>query len=324
MRLTRRHALGALAMAAAGRPFAAAAAWPDRPVTIVVPFPPGGSNDVITRLVAQQLSRSLGQPFVVENRPGANGNIGAAAVARAAPDGYTLLASGNGQNAMNHGLYARMPYDSRSSFVHVAQLASMPNALVVTANFPARSFADLVNMARERPNQIGYASPGSGSSGHLAMAMLQRAAGIELLHVPYRGAAPAITDVLAGQVPVLIINVDIPLPHVRAGTLRVLAVTSSERSSLYPDAPTLAEAGVPGFAAVGWVGISAPAGTPPDVVARLHAAITEALREPQLRERFAGSGYVAANGSPDDYAAFIGAEIDKWGSVTRDLGITLE
>ena len=320
--LTRRAALALpmLAMTHEGR----AATWPERPVTLVVPFPPGGSNDVVARLIAQVLSRTLGQPFVVENRPGANGNIGATQVARAAPDGYTLLVSGNGQNAMNHGLYRQMPYDSRTAFVHVAQIATVPNALVVARDFAAASLQDLLRMARENPGSITFASPGSGSSGHLAMSMLMRAAGVEMLHVPYRGAAPAITDVIAGQVPVIMINVDIPLPHVRAGRLRVLAVTSDAPSELYPDAPTVASQGFPGFSAVGWMGISAPAGTPPDIVARLHAAITDALRDPQIRERFAAGGYVPAGGSPEDYAAFIGSEITKWGQVTQALGITLE
>ncbi|MCR0984963.1 Bug family tripartite tricarboxylate transporter substrate binding protein [Roseomonas populi] len=326
-KLTRRSALGALALAApalalprAGR----AAAWPERPVTLVVPFPPGGSNDVVTRMVAQPLSHALGQPFVVDNRPGANGNIGAAQVARAAPDGYTVLVSGNGQNAMNHGLYRNMPYDSRTGFTHVAQLASLPNALVVAEGFPARTLADLIRMAKEKPGDITFASPGSGSSGHLAMAMLMRAAGIEMLHIPYRGAAPAITDVIAGQVPMVMINVDIPLPHVRAGRLRVLAVTSEARSPLYPEAPTIAESGYPGFSATGWLGLSLPAGAPPDIVARLHDAAAKALQDPGIRDRFAASGYIPGEGSSADYARFIDSEITKWGSVTRDLNLVLE
>ncbi|WP_458097974.1 Bug family tripartite tricarboxylate transporter substrate binding protein [Roseomonas sp. WA12] len=325
--LTRRSVLGALALSAptlALPRVGHAATWPERPVTLVVPFPPGGSNDVVTRMVAQPLSQALGQPFVVDNRPGANGNIGAAQVARAAPDGYTVLVSGNGQNAMNHGLYRNMPYDSRTAFTHVSQLASLPNALVVAEGFPARTLQDLVRMAKEKPGDLTFASPGSGSSGHLAMAMLMRAAGIEMLHVPYRGAAPAITDVIAGQVPIVMINVDIPLPHVRAGRLRVLAVTSGARSPLYPEAPTVAESGYPGFSAVGWLGLSLPAGTPADIVARLHDAAARALQDPQTRERFAASGYIPGQGSPADYARFIEAEIAKWGSVTRDLQIVLE
>ncbi|WP_338664714.1 tripartite tricarboxylate transporter substrate binding protein [Pararoseomonas sp. SCSIO 73927] len=322
--LTRRSVLGALAAAPALVSRPARAAWPERPVTLVVPFPPGGSNDVVTRMVAQPLSQALGQPFVVDNRPGANGNIGAAQVARAAADGYTVLVSGNGQNAMNHGLYRNMPYDSRTGFTHVAQLASLPNALVVAENFPARTLADLVRMAKERPGDITFASPGSGSSGHLAMAMLMRAAGIEMLHIPYRGAAPAITDVIAGQVPVVMINVDIPLPHVRAGRLRVLAVTSEARSPLYPEAPTVAESGYPGFSANGWLGLSLPAGAPADIVARLHDAAARALQDPQVRERFAAGGYIPGAGSSADYARFVDSEITKWGAVTRDLNIVLE
>ncbi|KAA2212881.1 Bug family tripartite tricarboxylate transporter substrate binding protein [Teichococcus oryzae] len=331
--LTRRAALAAplaaplaaLALAGATRGARAnSAAWPQRPVTLVVPFPPGGSNDVVARLLAQQMSNSLGQPFVVENRPGANGNIGAAQVARAAPDGYTLLVSGNGQNAMNHGLYRQMPYDSRTAFTHVAQFASVANALLVTQDFPARSLADLIRMAKEKPGTISFASPGSGSSGHLAMSMLTRAAGIELMHVPYRGAAPAITDVIAGQVPLVMINVDIPLPHVRSGRLRVLAVTSESRNALYPDAPTVAESGFPGFSASGWMGLSAPAGLPADIAAKLAGAVAEALRDGQIRERFAAGGYIIGERGPEDYARFIDAEITKWSGVTRDLGVTLD
>jgi tripartite-type tricarboxylate transporter receptor subunit TctC len=321
-----RRGLATLAAALAAGPHAAFAqgSWPQRPATLVVPFPPGGSNDVVARLFAQQLSRSLGQPFVVENRPGANGNIGASQVARAAPDGYTLLVSGNGQNAMNHGLYAQMPYDSRTAFAHVALLANVPNALVVSADFPARSMAEFFDLARRQRGQLSYASPGTGSSGHLAMAMLQHAAGFELVHVPYRGAAPAITDVLAGQVPVVMINVDIPLAHVRAGRLRVLAVTSRERSALYPEAPTIAESGVTDFSASGWMGISAPVGTPGAIVERLHGAVAEATRDPALRERADASGYVLGNLSSQQYAAFISSEIDKWGEVIRATGARLE
>ncbi|WP_211852425.1 Bug family tripartite tricarboxylate transporter substrate binding protein [Plastoroseomonas hellenica] len=325
-RLTRRTTLSLLtAGAASGLPRpASAVTWPERPVTVVVPFPPGGSNDVITRMFGQSLSRSLGQPFVIDNRAGANGNIGASSVNRAAPDGYTLLASGNGQNAMNHGLYRQMPYDSRSGFTHVVRLASLPNAIVAGLDFPARSVADFIAMAKAAPGSVTFASPGSGSSGHLAMAMLQHAAGIELLHVPYRGAAPAITDLLAGQVPVAIINVDIALPHVRAGKLRVVAVTSEQRSPLYADAPTIAESGFPGFSAIGWLGLSGPAGLPAEIVARLNGAALEAMASPQIQERFAASGYVMAGGSPQEYAAFIGSEIDKWGTLIRQIGISLE
>jgi tripartite-type tricarboxylate transporter receptor subunit TctC len=324
--ITRRQALAGLALGGAAfavKP-ARAAAWPERPVMVVVPFPPGGSNDVIARLFTERFAQSFGKPFVVENRPGANGNIGASAVARAAPDGYTLLLSGNGQNAMNHSLYAQMPYDSRKDFVHIAQMASIANALLVSPDFPAQSFKDVLAQATEKPDSILCASPGSGSSGHLAMAMLQHSAKIKLKHVPYKGAAPAITDVLGGHVNAVMINVDIALPHVRSGKLKALAVTSAARNPLYFDTPTIAESGFPGFSATGWMGLSAPAGTPGDIVATLNKAINEGFEAPQIKERYAASGYVPGGGTSEAYAAFIAAEIEKWAGVVKETGASLE
>jgi tripartite-type tricarboxylate transporter receptor subunit TctC len=324
--LTRRQMLSLLAMgslATAIRP-TRAAAWPERPVTIVVPFPPGGSNDVIARLFAEHFAHVFGKPFVVENKPGANGNIGASSVARASPDGYTLLLSGNGQNAMNHGLYAQMPYDSRKDFTHIAQMAAIANALFVSPGFAAQTFRSLIDLAKAQPDSVLCASPGSGSSGHMAMAMLQHAASIKLKHVPYKGAAPAITDVLGGHVNAVMINVDIALPHVRAGKLKALAVTSETRNPLYPDTPTIAESGFPGFSASGWMGLSAPAGTPNDIVAQLNKAINEAFESPQIKERYAASGYVPGGGSAEKYAAFISSEIDKWSKVAKETGASIE
>ncbi len=326
--LTRR---GFLLSAAAGSAAAAlyarpgfAAEWPERPVTIVVPFPPGGSNDVIARLFAQVFSEKFGKSFVVENRPGANGNIGANAVARAAPDGHTLLLSGNGQNAMNHGLFAKMPYDSRTDFTHIGQMGAISNALLVSPGFPAQTFKAYLDLAKSKPEAVACASPGNGSSPHMAMAMLQHAVGMKLLHIPYRGASPAITDALGGQVPSIMINVDIPLPHVRAGKLNVLAVTSPERNPLYPDAPTVAESGFPGFSATGWMGLSGPAGLPGDIVARLNKAINDTLEDPKIKERYAAGGYVRVGGSPEQYARFISSEIDKWTKVAKDTGASIE
>lgn len=301
-----------------------AAEWPERPVTIVVPFPPGGSNDVIARLFAQSFSGTFGKSFVVENRPGANGNIGAQAVARSAPDGYTLLLSGNGQNAMNHGLFKNMPYDSRKDFTHIGQMGTISNALLVSPGFPAQTFKDYLALAKSKPEAVACASPGNGSSPHMAMAMLQHATGMKLLHIPYRGAAPAITDVLGGQVPSVMINVDIPLPHVRAGTLKVLAVTSPERNPLYPDAPTIAEMGFPGFKASGWMGLSGPAGLPADIVARLNKAINDTLADPEMQKRYAAGGYIPGGGSPEQYTRFISSEIDTWTKVARDTGASIE
>lgn len=325
--ITRRGFLTASAMSSVvlvlSRP-SLAVGWPERPVTIVVPFPAGGSNDVIARMFAQVFSQKFGKPFVVENRAGANGNIGANAVARATPDGYTLLLSGNGQNAMNHGLYAQMPYDSRKDFTHIGQMGAIANALFAAADFPAKTFKDYIALAKSKPDQIACASPGSGSSGHLAMAMLQHSAGIKLQHVPYRGAAPAITDVLGGQVNSVMINVDIPLQHVKAGKLKALAVTSTERNPLYPDVPTIAESGFPGFSATGWMGLSGPAGLPKELVGMLNEAINETLDDSQIKERYAAGGYERGGGSPDKYAQFISSEIDKWTKVAKETGATVE
>jgi tripartite-type tricarboxylate transporter receptor subunit TctC len=328
IRINRRSFMLSLAAASATTAFrtttAWAATWPERPVTIVVPFPAGGSNDVLARLFAQSFSQSFGKPFVVENRAGANGNIGANAVARAAPDGHTLLLSGNGQNAMNHALYSQMTYDSRKDFVHIGQIGTIANALLVSADFPAQSFKDYIALAKSKPDQVACASPGSGSSGHLAMAMLQHSAGIKLQHVPYRGAAPAITDVIGGQVNSVMINVDVALAHVRSGKLKVLAVTSTQRNPLYPEAPTVAESGFPGFAATGWMGLSAPAGTAPEIVTQLNRAINATLAEAAVKERYAAGGYVPGGGTPQAYAGFIAAEIDKWAKVVKETGATVE
>jgi tripartite-type tricarboxylate transporter receptor subunit TctC len=300
-----------------------AAEWPERPLTLVVPFPAGGSSDVVARIYADALKDILGKPLVVENRAGANGNIGSAAVARSAPDGYTLLLSGNGQNAMNHSLYARVPYDSRRDFTHISQLASISNALVVAADSEFKSLPDFLAAAKGA-SPFTYGSPGAGSSGHLAMAMLQRAAGLNLQHVPYRGAAPLMTDLLGKHVPIGILNSDNPLPHVRDGKMRILAVTGAERSPLYPDTPTVADQGFPGFLAIGWMGLSAPAGTPKDIVERLHAGVVRAAASADVQRRLTSVGYVPKVSTPDDYAAFVAAEIDKWARVVKDAGISIE
>jgi tripartite-type tricarboxylate transporter receptor subunit TctC len=325
MPLSRRSlTLGMLGAGAITSSPAFAADWPDRPVTIVVPFPAGGSNDVVARLFAERYTDVLKRAFVVENRPGANGNIAAAAVAKATPDGYTFLLSGNGQNAMNHSLYARMPYDSTKDFAHICLLASTPNAIVTQANSPLSSLGELIRQARENREGLAFASPGVGSSGHLSLAMLENTAQFKTRHLPYRGAAPLVTDVLGGHAPVGIVNVDIPLAHVRAGRLLVLAVTSANRSDLYPDAPTIAESGFPGFEAVGWFGLSAPAGTSADIIGKMNLLANQFLAEDAMKRRFAAGGYLPGGGSAASYTAFIGREIDKWAAVVRASGIAAQ
>ena len=306
----------------AGR--ALAADWPTRAITFVVPFPAGGSTDIVARLFAERYAETLKQGVVVENRPGANGNIAAAAIAKAPNDGYTILVSGNGQNAMNHSLYARMPYDSTKDFAHICLLASTPNAIIVPSASEVKTLADLLRRAKEASDGLSFASPGVGSSGHLSLAMLEGAAKIKVRHVPYRGAAPLVTDVLGGHVQVGIVNVDIPFGHVNDGKLRVLAVTSANRSTLYPDAPTIAESGFPGFEAQGWFGLSAPAGTPQPIIAKLNTLANAFLREEKMKKRFEAGGYLPGGGSAEDYATFIAAEIKKWGEVVRSSGISLE
>jgi len=298
---------------------AAAQSWPSKPVHLVVPFPPGGSTDSVGRLLAAELSKDLGQTVIVENKGGANGNIGSDMVAKAAPDGYTLLLSGVGSNAINYAIYPTMPYGN-ADFAHISLLAKGPNVLVANPEFPARTFAEFIKLAKANPGKYTHASSGNGSSGHLAMEMLKQAAGLDLVHVPYKGGAAAITDTIGGRVSVLFLNQDNLLPHVRAGKLRALAVASEARNPAYPDTPTVAESGYPGFAAESWFGLSAPAGTPAPVIARLHQATVKALGTPELRQKLESVGFVVVASDPKAFTAFVSAEIDKWGQAARASG----
>ena len=324
---TRRGLLAAAAgVATLAGPFgraAAAQSYPSRPVTFVVPFPPGGTSDTMARLVAQELGKALGQPVVVENRSGANGNIGSAAVARAAPDGYTLLLSGVGSHAINAGLYRSMPYDPVKDFAHITLIASGTNAIAVNPAFPARTLAEFVALVRREPNRHDYASSGTGSSSHMAMELFKQKAGLAIDHVPYRGGSPALTDVLGGQVPILITNADAILPHVRDEKLRILAVTSAERNSLYPETPTIAESGFPDVVAMSWTGVSAPSGTPAPIIQRLHAEVAKAVSGP-LKERLLTAGLVPGGNSPEAFTGFVAAEVAKWREVAQTAGITAE
>jgi tripartite-type tricarboxylate transporter receptor subunit TctC len=301
-----------------------AQSWPNKPILFVVPFPAGGTSDTVARLVAQELTKLLGQAMVVENRAGANGNIGSASVARAAADGYTVLLSGIGSNAINHGLYPKMPYDSNKDFTHITQLTSGPNVLVVNGEFPAKTFKEFVDLVKANPDKYNYASSGSGSSGHLAMELLKQSAGLKIVHVPYKGGAPAMTDVMGGQVAALFVNQDVVLPHVKSGKLRILAVASEQRNPLYPDTPTVAESGFPGFSAVSWNGLSAPANLPKDILARLHADTVKALQSPALKERLESTGFIIGGNAPEQYSAFIASEIDKWTQVAKIAGATVD
>jgi len=301
----------------------ATSTWPDKPVRIVVPFPPGGSTDAIGRMLAAELSKELGQNVLVENRGGANGNIGSNVVAKSDADGYTLLISGVGSNAISYGIYSKIPYKD-SDFAHISLLATGPNVLVVNMDFPARTFDEFIKQVKANPGKYTHASSSSGSSGHLSMEMLKARAGLDIVHAPYKGGAAAITDMIGGRVEAMFLNQDTLLPQVRSGKLRALAVTSTARNPAYPDIPTVSEAGYPGFVAQSWFGLSAPAGTPVAVINRLHQATVNALASPEIRQKLESVGFVVVGSTPAELSAFISSEIKNWGEAARLSGVQMD
>jgi tripartite-type tricarboxylate transporter receptor subunit TctC len=310
-----------LALIAAG---AAAQSYPTKPIRLVVPFPPGGTTDILAREVGQRLSASLGQTVVIDNRPGAGGNIGAELVAKSAPDGYTLLMCTVSTHAINPNLYAKLPYDHVADFAPVILVASVPNVLEVTPSLPVNSVADLIKLAKEKPGQINFASSGSGTSIHLSGELFKTMAGVDMTHVPYKGSAPALTDLIGGQVQVMFDNLPSSLPQIKAGKLRAIAVTSAQRAPALPNVPTIAESGLPGFEATSWFGVVAPAGTPPAIVARLNADMNQWLQTPEAREKLLAQGAAAAGGSPEQFAAYIRAETEKWAKVVKASGAKVD
>ena len=301
----------------------ALAQYPTKPVRLVVTYPPGGGADLMARLVAPKMAEVLGQPVVVENKPGAGGQIGAGEVARAAPDGYTLMLDA-ANHAVNPSLYASLPYDTAKAFQPISLLVRFPNMLVVTASFPAKDVQELIAAAKAKPGSIAFASSGNGSAQHLAGELFRQKAGIDMTHVPYKGGGPSLNDVIGGQVPVFFANMASGLPHVKGGKLRALAVTGSKRSPALPDAPTLAEAGLAGYEVYEWNAIFAPAGTPAPIVAKLFDAITKAMQSPDVRERIAGLGGEIAALSPADTARFVREQTELWSKVVRAGGIKPE
>ncbi len=314
-----------LALVAASLPlFAAAQAYPAKPIHIVVPFPPAGPTDVLGRLVGQVLGESFSQTVIVDNKAGAAGNIGVAQVARAAPDGYTLGIIPAGNIAVNPVLYPDLPYKA-SELAPVTMLATVENVLVVNADtVPAHTLKELLALAAKQPGSLSYASPGAGSQAHLAGALLELDTGVHLLHVPYKGIAPAVTDLLGGQVSMMFAPFQIVLPHIRSGKLRAIGVASLKRSPLMPELPTIAEQGVPKFEAVSWYALMVPAGTPADVVAKLNGATTRALARPDVKEKLAAQGMDTAGGTPEQLAATVQAETVRWTDVIRKQNIKVE
>jgi tripartite-type tricarboxylate transporter receptor subunit TctC len=294
--------------------------YPSKPVRIVVPFAPGGPNDIIVRLVAQKLTETWGPPVVVENRPGAGGNIGTDFVAKAAPDGYTLLSVGPGSLIINP-LIGKVPYDTARDFAPVTLMARAPNALVAHPSLPASSVKELIVLARSQPGRINYGSGGNGSTPHLAGALFAAMAGIALTHVPYKGTAPAMADLIGGQVQIAFLGIPTVLPHVKSGKLRVLAVTGKRSSPELPGVSTVDEAGVPGYELSPWYGLLAPAGTPREIVSRLAAEVTRIVRAAETRDKLALQGAEIAGGSPEEFAAVIRADILTWARVVKDTGM---
>jgi tripartite-type tricarboxylate transporter receptor subunit TctC len=317
----RRAALAAVLALTAGAAFAqASGSYPTHPVTLVVPYPPGGSADVLARAVGQKLGERLGQPVVVENKAGAATAIGAKAVARAPADGYTLLLGTVSSQAINPAMN-KVGYDPVADFVPVAPLASIPFVFVANPAVPVSSVADVVALAKSKPGELAYASAGPGTSNHLAGELFASEAKIKLLHVPYKGSAPALNDVLAGHVPLMFDLQATSMAHIQAGKLKPLAVTTRERSSLLPNVPTMAEAGVPGFEVSAWFGLFAPAGVPQPIVERLNADVTAILKSPEMQKQLHDLGAEPELGTPAQYASFAKAEAAKWAQTVKGAGL---
>lgn len=300
------------------------AAFPERPLRLIVPFPPGGGADTLARMIMARVAPALGQPIVVENRPGAGGNIGAESVARAEADGYTLLYGTNGTHAINPHLYGDLRFDPIKDLAPVSRMTEIAAVLVVNPKLPVQSVAELIQHARAHPGKVNFASAGNGTTSHLAGEMFKQAAGIRLVHIPYRGGAAAIADVVSGQVEMMIEVMPNALPLARDGRVRALAVTTAQRSAGAPELPTLAETGMRGFDASAWDGIFVPAATPPAIVARLNAAIRVALEEPELVAALRARGATPVPGSPEAFARHIAASSELWGRAVRSSGAKVD
>ena len=298
--------------------------FPSKPVRLIVPFPPGGAVDYYARAVQNRLQETLGQPILIENRSGAGGMLGADLVVKAAPDGYTLLVGNIASLAMNVGLYSKMTYDPRKDLTPIMRTVAVNYVMTVHPSVPARSVKELIDHAKANPGKLSYGSAGSGSAPHLATELLKQRAGIDMLHVPFKGGGPMVADLLGGQIHIVIADQANLMPHVKAGKLRALAVGTLERSASYPDIPTIAESGFPGFEARAWQGIAGPANLPADIVTQLNAAFAKAMAFPEVHQRLLDGGLDPISGTPEDFAAFIRNEIDKWAKVAKDVGARVD
>ena len=297
--------------------------YPQKTIRIVVPFAPGGSTDIFARLVGEKLSQSLGQPVIIENRAGASGNIGADAVAKSAPDGYTVLMATTGVMAINNALFKNMPYDAAKELEPVVFIASITNVLSVPNDLPVKNVAELVALAKKEPGKLSFASSGAGSSTHLSAELFKSMAGIDVVHIPFKGSGQALIDVVAGRVSMIFDNMPSALPHIKGGKLRALGVTGSKRSGALPEVPTIAEAGVPGYESLSWSGFAVPAGTPREIVQRLNRESGAILATPEMKQKLAEQGADAIGGPPEAFAAHIRAEREKWGKLVRERNIVV-
>ena len=313
-------AAAAFAVAAQGQDIAA---YPAKPIRIVVPFPAGGSADLLPRIVGEKLATRFGQSVLVENRAGAAGNIGAEAVFKAEPDGYTLLSAPPPPLVINPSLYAKLAFDP-SAFVPVTVIAAIPNVLLVHPKVPVNSVQEIVAYAKANPGKLNYASQGSGSTSHLTAEMFKSMAGVRITHVPYKGTAPALTDLLGGQVDIMFDNLGVSLQHVRSGKLKALAICSEKRVASLPNVPTVAESGLPGFVAVAWFGVVAPPGTPPAIAAKLATAIADVLRMPEVAKRLADLSAEPVGNTPAEMAAFMKDEVERWRRVIVSAGVKVD
>ena len=321
---TRRTGLKTLAaatLAVAGMGSALAAdAYPDKPLTMIVPFSAGGTTDILARIVGQALGQELGQTIIIENKPGAGGNIGAQQASRAKADGYTLFMGTVGTHAINQALYKKLPYDPAKDFAPLSRVANVPNLLVAHPSRPYKTVQEMIAYAKKHPGEVTYGSPGSGASPHVSGALFQSMTGAELTHVPYKGSAPAISDLLGGQTSVMFDNMPSAIQHVRSGKLRPIAVTTAKRSPELPDVPTIAEAGVPGYEATSWFGLWAVAGTPAPILTKLQTALTKVLKDPAVAKKIADQGGEVVIETPAQFDAFIKSEAAKWGKVVKESG----
>ena len=315
---------GTMALAAAaligGAPAAAQDAYPVRSIRMVIPYPPGGGTDIVGRMVAQKLGETFGQTVVADNRGGATGNIGTEIVARAAPDGYTLLMGNVAPNAINVSLFAKIPYDPVNDFEPVSLVALTPNILLVHPSLPVKTVKEFVVLAKAKPGALNYSSAGIGSSSHLAPELLAMMTGIKVVHVPYKGGGPGLVDLLSGQMQFMMTTTPAAMPHVRSGRIRALGVTSARRSQSLPEVPTIAEAGVKGYEVSTWYGVLAPAKTPKAIVTRLHGEIVKLIAVPDTRDKLLSQGFEPVGGTPDEFAAYIKSEIAKWEAAVRESG----